>query len=305
MARVSSERGAAGGRPVRSVRLFGNFATMSIPPAVFFVAYVVPRLRSWGTTPSERSRRWPGDDLVPRPGFVWTNAITVHRPADQVWPWVTQLGQGRAGLYSYDWLENMVGADVHSSAEVRADLQEPLGVGRRVVRMARYAPANPVAGYDPGRALVLGGVGDSDEQLHDGRPSSTWAFVVEPAGPMRSRLVVRCRGGGVVPRLQGPVQIVMQRRTMEGIRQRAEGTWAPSVGDVLVPASWFLGAAAAAALAARALTDRRRAVSPFAPLAALAADAVQVLVFGDLSARGRTALVLALGCAAAPRRTVR
>lgn len=139
------------------------------PPAVFFALFVTPRLRSWGATQLELAQEWPGDELVPRPGYVWTNALTVNGSAETVWPWVSQLGQGRGGLYSYDWLENAVGADVHSLAEVRDELQGQLTPGERVIRMARYAPFNPVARYDPGRALVLGGVGDSDSQLREGR----------------------------------------------------------------------------------------------------------------------------------------
>jgi hypothetical protein len=101
-------------------------AVVTTPPAVFFALFVAPRLRSWGATPSELTQEWPGDELVPRPRFTWTIAVAVRRPAEQVWPWVTQLGQGRGGLYSYDWLENAVGADVHSIDEIRPELQTPL-----------------------------------------------------------------------------------------------------------------------------------------------------------------------------------
>lgn len=49
----------------------------------------------WGSTEAERLATWPGDELTPHPRFVWTNAVTVRRAAADVWPWVTQLGQGR------------------------------------------------------------------------------------------------------------------------------------------------------------------------------------------------------------------
>jgi hypothetical protein len=99
-----------------------------------------PRINQWGATDQEHQATWPGDRLLARPGFVWTNAITIQRPATQVWPWLLQLGQGRGGLYSYDWLENLVGCDIHSADRVLPQFQQPLQVGDRVIRMARYAP---------------------------------------------------------------------------------------------------------------------------------------------------------------------
>jgi hypothetical protein len=121
-----------------------------------------PRINQWGATDQEHQATWPGDRLLAQPGYVWTNAITIQQPAEQVWPWLAQLGQGRGGLYSYDWLENLVGCDIHSADRILPQYQQPLRVGDRVIRMARYAPANPVALFEPGRALVLGGVNDSD-----------------------------------------------------------------------------------------------------------------------------------------------
>jgi hypothetical protein len=206
-------------------------------------------------------------------------------------------------LYSYDWLENAIGCDVHSVDHVIPELQGPLAVGERVIRMARYAPYNPVARYDEGHVLVLGGVRDTDEQLREARPSSTWAFVVEPVDAHHCRVVVRSRGNGVAARLQGPAQFVMQRRMMLGIKQRAEGTPKPSLTDVLVPLSWFAAVAIAGAHAVRVHrggADRSRAVLRMS----LCTAAAQILVFGDLSLRGRLAVVAGLaGSVVTHRRT--
>lgn len=230
-----------------------DLAAMSLAPVAVFAARVAPRIRTCGTTSEELTRHWPGDDLVQNPSFVWTNALTIDRPADDVWPWLAQLGQGRGGLYSYDWLENALLADVHSVDQVQPAHQGPLRVGDRVIRMTRYAPPNPVALYEPGRALVLGGVKDSEERLRAGRPTSTWAFIVDPIDDHRSRLVVRSRASALDARLQGPIQFVMQHRMMLGIKERAEGSWSPRAADVFVPASWFAATAVATVHAARAL----------------------------------------------------
>jgi hypothetical protein len=187
-----------------------------------FVRRMQGAVTRWGTTEAELHAVWPADGLVDRPKFTWTNAVTIHRPAREVWPWLVQLGQGRGGLYSYDWLENLVGCGVHSTDRVMPELQVPLKVGDRIVRMARHAPYNPVAFVDPGHALVLGGVRDPDEDLFAGRASSTWAFIAEPVDDHTCRLVIRSRGRSLIARLQAPMQFVMQRKMMLGIKQRVE-----------------------------------------------------------------------------------
>ena len=108
--------------------------------AVLDVVVARPRITQWGATDQEHHGSWPSDQLVARPGYVWTNAITIHAPAAEIWPWLVQLGQGRGGLYSYDWLENLVGCDVQSTDRILPQFQQPLAVGDRVIRMACYAP---------------------------------------------------------------------------------------------------------------------------------------------------------------------
>jgi len=211
-----------------SSRVLGRVArAMVVGLVALAAAAVVPLRRAitrWGATEAELRAAWPGDGLVDRPKFIWTNAVTVNGPAGDVWPWLVQLGQGRGGLYSYDWLENLVGCDVHTTDRVIPELQVPLKVGDRLVRMARYAPFNPVAFVDPGHALVLGGVHDSDDDLRAGRASSTWAFIAEPVDDQTCRLVVRSRGRSVMARLQAPLQFLMQRKMMLGIKQRVEAS---------------------------------------------------------------------------------
>jgi hypothetical protein len=214
-----------------------------------FLITVQPRINSEGATDAEHHGTWPGDELVSDPSFTWTNAITIDAPAAKVWPWVNQLGQGRGGLYSYDWLENAVFADIHSTDEILPEFQAPLSVGDKAIRMAQYAPYNPVALYEPGRALVLGDVNDTPEELKAGHASSTWAFIVEPIDADSSRLIVRSRGSSFSIRAQGPFQFVMQRKMMQGIEQRAEGRDGTPALDILEPLSWFVAAAVGVASA--------------------------------------------------------
>jgi hypothetical protein len=206
-----------------TIQLIAAFGTLILLTFGLYVVVARPRINQWGATDQEHQATWPGDQLVAQPSFVWTNAITIQAPAAQVWPWLVQLGQGRGGLYSYDWLENLIGCDVHSTDRILPPFQTPLQVGDRVIRMARYAPCNPVALFEPQRALVLGHINDTHAELAAGHARSSWAFILQPVDQDSTRLLVRSRGSSLMARLQGPVQFVMQRKTMLGIKQRAEG----------------------------------------------------------------------------------
>src|SRR4051812_17955969 len=61
----------------------------------------------WGATPTELRHEWPGDELSPQAVEISTRAVTIDAPMQQVWPWLVQIGQDRAGFYSYTWLENL------------------------------------------------------------------------------------------------------------------------------------------------------------------------------------------------------
>jgi len=77
---------------------------------VAYARWLRPWQLTWGATPGEVSRSLPGDDLVPRPTFNATRAISIAAPAVEIWPWLVQVGLTRAGWYSYDLLDNLGGA---------------------------------------------------------------------------------------------------------------------------------------------------------------------------------------------------
>jgi hypothetical protein len=84
------------------------FATAALGAGVsaVYVKVVRPWALRWGATGQEAARRLPGDGVVQRADFVATRAITIHAAPGQVWPWLVQIGSGRAGWYSYDRLDN-------------------------------------------------------------------------------------------------------------------------------------------------------------------------------------------------------
>ena len=201
----------------------GVVALAAAAGAALVVWTLRARALRWGSLPSERTARLPGDDLLPSADLVATRAITIDAPQQAVWPWVVQLGQGRGGFYSYDALENLVGCDIHS-ADVVVPQWQDLAVGDPVHLAPRVALEAVVV--DPGHALVLRGAAGAT----DTPPpyDFTWAFVLRPTPEGRTRLVVRERyryAGGGVALLVEPVSwisFVMTRKMLDGIRARAE-----------------------------------------------------------------------------------
>ena len=80
-----------------------------------YVFLVRPWHLKWGATDEETKMILPGDELFEHPQLNATHAITINAPVKKVWPWLVQIGQNRGGFYSYTWLENLVGCDMHNA----------------------------------------------------------------------------------------------------------------------------------------------------------------------------------------------
>jgi hypothetical protein len=171
----------------------------------------------WGATSAEATGALPGDELVAEPAVQTTHAVTIAAPPADVWPWLVQMGPGRAGAYTYDWVENLLGLNMHSADRIVPEWQSmavgdafPLGEG---------GPALTVVRLDPERALVLA--------FPDGAWS--WAFVLQPHADHQTRLITRNRAPADNPRsrlrweLMLPGAFLMERKMLLGIKQRAEG----------------------------------------------------------------------------------
>src|SRR5581483_7521618 len=118
-------------------------------------ARYAPRLRhrilTWGATDAEAAARLPGDELLDDADGVSTRAITIGAPAAAVWPWLAQMGPSpRGGAYTYDWIENLLGLDMHSVDQVLPDFQQPkvgdtIGFGSNPMRLERVEPNHVLA----------------------------------------------------------------------------------------------------------------------------------------------------------------
>jgi hypothetical protein len=204
-------------------------STPRIPTLIASMAFVAAaailrrgQLR-WGATATETTELLPGDELVSDPDLTATRAITIHAGADEVWPWIVQLGQGRGGFYSYDGLENLIGCDIHSALQINPDWQR-LDIGDTV----RLAPefALKVAVAKQPRTLVLqgGALPGTNVAPYD----FTWTFDLAPVSATTTRLVVRERyaytrwWARLMVEPLTVVSFLMSQRMLRGIRDRAE-----------------------------------------------------------------------------------
>jgi len=172
---------------------------------------IQPWQHRWGATDYEVVRAMPGDEIIPDAAST-TRAITIRADPEQIWPWLLQIGFGRAGWYSYDWIDN----DGHPSADVILPEHQHLEVGDQILMVPGMGPR--VRAIDPYRSLLCG-----DEE------GGTWCLGLYPDGQRRTHLVSRWRvDWPLTPAtafwilLSDPGAFVMERRMLLGIRERAE-----------------------------------------------------------------------------------
>jgi hypothetical protein len=176
------------------------------------------RCLTWGTCDDEAVRPLPGDDLLPAPDLLATRAISIGAPPSVVWPWLVQMGPGRGGLYTYDWIENLLGLGVHSVDKVLPELQN-VDVGF-AQQLGKSGPVLRVAVIEREKAFVL--------RSDDG--NWVWAFILLPSGP-GTRLLSRNRIAApnasrfarmVNSYVMEPGSLIMEHKMLLGIKKRAE-----------------------------------------------------------------------------------
>lgn len=173
---------------------------------------------SWGATESEAARDLPGDDLLPDAEIVSTRAVQVDAPPSAIWPWLVQMGPGRGGAYTYDWIENLMGLGMHSADRILPEYQH-VEVGDAQHLGAR-GPVLRVAELEPERSLVF--------RSDDG--NWVWAFsLVADSGGTRliSRNRISTRGASWLAQALNtyamePGSLIMERKMLLGIKARAE-----------------------------------------------------------------------------------
>lgn len=170
----------------------------------------------WGTTDTEATGPMPGDELLDGAAFTATRAMSIAAPPAQVWPWLLQVGYGRAGFYSYDLLDNLGRA----SADVILPEFQAITVGDLAAPMA--SAANDQTAFKVARL-------EAPSVLVWVKPDSTWAWRLTADENGGTRLVTRLKARYTLgPFLPVTVLLMevgdfpMMRRMLLGIRERAE-----------------------------------------------------------------------------------
>ena len=206
---------AATAQPRRGEKHRGRTVALA---SVGMIAALYPLLRrpilTWGATSQEATSRLPGDELLVDADGVSTRAITINAPAASVWPWLAQMGPSpRGGAYTYDWMENLLGLDMHSAESVLPEYQHPdvgdtIGLGSNRMRLERVEPEHVLAW-----------------RSEDG--NWIWTFVLEEhdgttrlISRNRFRLPTLAARLGMLP--IEPGSLLMERRMLHGIKERAE-----------------------------------------------------------------------------------
>jgi hypothetical protein len=182
--------------------------------AIAYRRFLRDRALTWGATDVEAAARLPGDELLEEADGIATRAIDVDAPPSAVWPWIAQMGPApRGGAYTYDWIENLLGLDMHSADRVLPEFQYPqvgdtIGYGRNRMRLERVEPRHVLAW-----------------RSQDG--NWVWTFVLEPhdgatrlISRNRFRLPTLAARVGMAP--MEPASLVMERKMLREIKRRAE-----------------------------------------------------------------------------------
>jgi hypothetical protein len=195
--------------------------------------WIRPWAARWGATGEELRRHWPGDEFVTAAAETVTHAITINAPASSVWPWILQIGQDRAGYYSYSWLENLFGAQIHNILRIVPEFQiRSEGDDVWMAPKHKYGgqARMVIASLDSGRAMVLVPPVSAGHLPGDQPAEGTWSFIVEPIDATTTRLILRGRSGpkrNVRARFWNhvfwePAHFIMERKMMMTIKALAE-----------------------------------------------------------------------------------
>ncbi len=201
----------------------------AIAALALFALRIRPRMLNWGATRDETTSAYSGDEIVPGPNGGATMATTLPAPPERVWPWLVQMGGGRGGWYSWDWVDNNREPSANRIVPEWQDLKE----GQNL-----KGPTNwwNVVVVDPNRSLVLrSSYGLTGRSFDPGTGPVPWAYVdgiwgfhLRPAPGGRTRLVIRTRSRSRPRLVMRPlglavfelVHFLMQTRQFHNLRAR-------------------------------------------------------------------------------------
>jgi hypothetical protein len=181
----------------------------------------------------------PGDDYL-LSAQKTTFAITINRPAADIWPWIIQMGMQRGAFYSYDCWELLCGCSMTWNADAIVPEWQSPAVGDTVY-LAHPKCIPSISNMtlkicEPEKDFVL----SADKYKY----GCIWSFHLIPIDAETTRFVSRLQAGTVIsnPLVQcfgfffqhiifEPNHFMMQRKIMLGIKHRAETTKVAQLHD--------------------------------------------------------------------------
>lgn len=212
-----------------TTRGVGRLALGGTAAVAAYLRLIRPWQLRWGATDDEVERTLPGDGDVPRPSFNATRAVTIAARPDEIWPWLIQIGLGRAGWYSDDLLDNL---GRRSAERIIPEFQH-LAVGEVIPLSPDGTRGQWVRAFEPDRWMLWG----------DKAGDTTWYGGREPIDGRHTRLITRVR---MRYRWTSPMvvlfdllveftDIAMMRKCLLGIKRRAEAAATGVVCDHAAP----------------------------------------------------------------------
>jgi hypothetical protein len=197
------------------MQLFTFVSTFATFIVLFYLKILRPWQLRWGATDDEVKCAIPGDDIVQKPNFVATRAVSIKAPPTEVWKWIIQIGSGRAGFYSIDLIDN---ANVPSSRDILLKYQR--------IKQDYFIPFTP----NQKNGMWVKDYRESEYILWwDRKGNGTWGWFLQQTEAGNTRLITRLRTKYdfsfpwiIYYILYDFGDIIMMRKCMLGIKERSE-----------------------------------------------------------------------------------
>jgi hypothetical protein len=195
------------------------FDVILVLPLFVVTPLLRPWHRRWGTTDTEAVASMPGDNIITGCQYIVTRAISINTPPSDIWPWLLQIGFGKAGYYSNDLLDNFG----HLSADKIISEFQNLKIGDWIPMYSKVndTTAFKVVEIDPLKSILWQ------------KPDSTWSWILSPT-EFGTRLITRIR---ILYRWNIPAEAIfslilnefgdfpMMRKMLKNIKRNAESIY--------------------------------------------------------------------------------
>lgn len=185
---------------------------------VLAIILLLPWMDKKGSTQAEREMVFAGDELVKSSSRVMNRGITIQASPEEIYPWIIQTGADKSGMYSYTWLENLVGCEMAKDEVIRPEWQN-LQVGDLMKMCAGdfAPPPYEVALIEPDSTVVFGHK-DKDQWVE------IWSFGLLPQADGSTRLIARTQTTmvGGIWEIVRPISFVMEQKMLATIKDLAE-----------------------------------------------------------------------------------